>query len=184
MRARRSLPTGILTMPLKMIGGALLAHYFGGRLALTEDEDICDCECGIFSCCELLFSPYTRAYEVTVAGYSFTVGFGKNDAFILSRQRSIDNGDDYLSCMVSLSNDTDAVVVTLTWEATTADPNSDLGRWVFRMSDENAVYFWVSEEMSCHTAFDTTIELFHTLEFGGTTPPGTGTVHVEPLGVL
>ena len=33
-------------MALMMKNGALLAHYFGGRLALTEDEDVCDCVCG------------------------------------------------------------------------------------------------------------------------------------------
>ena len=37
-------------MTLKTIDGVLLAHYFGGRLALTEDEDICDCECGDTGC--------------------------------------------------------------------------------------------------------------------------------------
>jgi len=33
-------------MALKTIGGKLLLHKFGGTWALTEDEDICDCECG------------------------------------------------------------------------------------------------------------------------------------------
>jgi len=172
-------------MALLMKNGALLAHYFQGRLALTEDADICDCECGVFDCCSLLFSPSTRSYEVTVAGYSFSAGFGKNWQFLMSKQIAADRGDSsFQSCILELSDDFDSVFVTLTWEATTTDPNSDLGRWVFHMADESAVYFWVSEEMSCHTAFDTTIELFHTLEFGGSTPPGSGTVHVEPLGVL
>lgn len=33
-------------MALMMKNGKLLAHYFGGRLALTEDPDVCDCDCG------------------------------------------------------------------------------------------------------------------------------------------
>jgi len=37
-------------MALLMKNGALLAHYFQGRLALTEDADICDCECGPPGC--------------------------------------------------------------------------------------------------------------------------------------
>ena len=33
-------------MALMMKNGKLLAHYFGGRLALTTDPDVCDCDCG------------------------------------------------------------------------------------------------------------------------------------------
>jgi hypothetical protein len=84
-----------------------------------------------------------------------------------------------------LSDDFDSVVVCLEWEREDPlDTSNDQGRWKVSMADEDASYFWVSETMDCRTAFDTTIELFHTLEYGGSTPPGSGTVHVEPLGVL
>jgi hypothetical protein len=165
-------------MALMMKNGKLLAHYFGGRLALTEDPDVCDCDCGGGSdCCELLFTPDGRSYLVTIAGYSFPAGSGANGAYTISKQTSFDTGCLDAACEACVAIDGTSIIVRIIWDLTES-------RWVVIMTDEDASYSWCSSVMNCAIAAKNTVELSHCPSYGGGTPPGTGTVTIEPLGVI
>lgn len=170
-------------MGLMVKNGKLLAHYFGGRLALTTDPDVCDCDCGgedDRTCCQKLMDDKLdgtyRVYKVTIDGYSFA----HNGVYYL-RWTNIASGE---ICDWQNSVCEGFPIVNAAWFDAGGPSGEPMIRIDMNLSGSGPVYSWAlyASDLECEAFNGPTLVPEDDRYPPPPPPPGTGTCTIEYAG--